>query len=138
MKRIKTYKLFESKLEVIYNVEDMLVELKDIGFEVSVSSPADWLIALEIKKTRTIDRSGRPVPGVYGVSGTLFEDAFKWSDIKEYVERVADYLCENGYSTGKSNDKLGYTESFNIVSPLDFSTSRTTVFKVKFTKDFKI
>ena len=91
MKHLKTYKLFEnvSNSDLALDVKDMLLELEDSGYQVDISmrpSGVD-MFCVEISNDRL----------------------FQWSDVKEYLTRVKNYTCENGWELTKIH--LGF---FNV------------------------
>lgn len=87
MKRIKTYKLFEStETNIKEDIKDIFLELEDEGFDVKVSSlnhldPKD----VTIKKGSTFN-------GAYiGINTFLLEDVY------EYILTCKSYLKEKGF-----------------------------------------
>ena len=83
MKHIKTYKIFEHDeldsiyydVEVVLDLKDICLELKDVGFTIQFNSNDDNSVYLSIK--------------MIGESSLL---NYYWGDIDEYVQRIIDYL----------------------------------------------
>ncbi len=76
MKYLKEYKIFESS-DVIDDIQDILLELKDIGFSTSVNES-------ENKKRITIEK---PKDGRYIL--------FKYNVVEEVINRIKDYLKQS-------------------------------------------
>lgn len=80
MKRIKNFNIFESKKQlksIIRECDDILLELKDEGFKVNVSSgesPLSWIL-IEVSK----------------------KEKFSANDIQFTIERIKDYLTSLGF-----------------------------------------
>lgn len=65
---------------ILEEIRSILVELEDEGFDVYLKTPVSRCIYLEIRKTVKGDK-----------------EAFQWSDVSEYIERVSDYLSTLGF-----------------------------------------
>jgi len=85
MKHIKPYKIFESN-DLLLDVEDILLELKDEGYRVDVSMTPQGVDAFYIEVSN--------------------DNLFQWSDVEECVTRSKDYTCSNGWKLVKIN--LGF------------------------------
>jgi hypothetical protein len=111
MKRIKNFKIFESVEDlkkIVADCEDILLELKDIGFRTEVSkgtSPHDWIL-INISKKDTLP---------------LMEDLML-KDIEETVERLKSYLSNLGFKTYNSASNYPNVIHQGVTNPYDFST----------------
>ena len=81
---MKFLKLFENYNEVLDYINDILIDLKDDGFEIAINpsgvSNNKHIVRQQI--SITIERSNR----------------FKYSDIMPIVDRLTSYLKTEGYS----------------------------------------
>lgn len=112
MKHLKTYKLFESNLDIISQCDDILLELKDEGFKTKISSPADWIIEVVISKSD-----------------------FEWSDVNDTLLRLKDFIESNGYIL---SSRFGQCESHSIYHPETFDIIRTKSTTLKFEKSGQV
>lgn len=83
MKQFKYLKGFNESFNtegIIQDVKDILIELEDSGFEIIVKTPISRCVYIEIVKKK----SGE-------------EDAFLWSDVEDYLNRVCHYLSGFGF-----------------------------------------
>jgi len=91
MKHIKTYKLFESKNQEIQDIEDILLELKDIGYKVYVE---EFVVKTNNKPGITIIVTSEESAGV-GMVRTA--NKLLPLDIGDYLLRVDSYLKDLGW-----------------------------------------
>lgn len=115
MKHLKEYKLFESSHEEIMNVRygvdvmgecdsiiadinDMLLELKDIGLLITVGYTPMTLSYRENTPKIMVEISS--YVGTWGAGRFLKGQTDYTSDVKESAERIKDYVSSKGYSTG--------------------------------------
>ncbi len=84
---MKFIKLFESfnKKGIKETCEDILLELRDVGFE-------------SVVYTDVIDFDQKIIPNAIAVSIGYEATPFNYDDIKEVVNRLFDYLENEGYS----------------------------------------
>jgi hypothetical protein len=118
MKRIKNFKIFESVEDlkkIVADCEDILLELKDIGFRTEVSkniSPHDWILINISKKEK-----------------------FLVDDIKETVERLKEYLSSLGFKTYNSSDNYPKIRSKAIMNPYNFNVEyNLSITSIQFNK----
>jgi hypothetical protein len=92
MKYLKKYKTFESVKE---DLTDILTELTDMGYHVMVDVDS-YYEDLEVKSVIVLNIRN------------------KWSELKEYVLRVKDYLGDNylNFSYRLYNTEQGSTKSY--------------------------
>lgn len=76
--------------EVHQEIFDILVELRDDGFEIDLYSPTSDFVDIRLYK----------------------EDDFTWKDVEEYVNRITEYLSSLGYKLSK-----GYGKNWRHRSP---------------------
>jgi hypothetical protein len=84
MKYLKRFESVEDNSEILSDIEDILYDLKDEYFDISVlprSRKNNYCIMVGFLKDTT---------------GGLAEE-FKLSEIKEYIDRLIEYLQFNGY-----------------------------------------
>lgn len=115
MRYLKTYKIFESSHEEIMNVRygvdvmeecdsmiadinDMLLELKDIGLNITVGYTPMTLTYRD--KTPKIMVEISSYVGTWGAGRFLKGQTDLTSDVKESTERIKDYVSSKGYSFG--------------------------------------
>ena len=96
MRKIKTYKLFESidTDELLSIVKDMLSELdfNDIGYNAVIRRmDGKEFIRITIYK-----------PAIRNQYAPYTEDSFKWNDVKGVMVPVMDYLSEEGFEWFKN------------------------------------
>lgn len=155
MKYLKTYKIYESDdTSIIYDVEDILNELKDVGLEYKISEkpacdPATaarmslkipFFKHLEISIRRpwnSVDREipGAPVPpgGKYG------KDIFLWKEVKDVVIRLNEWYFQEFENTNfkmyNSGNEFGVgwnkEEDFSGLGDLISFTNLKIVFRIK-------
>jgi hypothetical protein len=109
MRYLKSYKLFESHSDIIDQCDDILIELRDDGFKTKVSSPADWIVGVYVSKPD-----------------------FVWSDVKDTLLRLKDFMESNGYIL---SGELGRCESHSIYDPMTFDVITTKSTTLKFHKN---
>lgn len=112
MRYLKTYKIFESNLDIISQCDDILLELKDEGFKTKISSPTDWIIEITVSKSD-----------------------FEWSDVNNTLLRLKDFMESNGYVL---SGELGRCESHKIYDPMTFDVITTKSTTLKFEKNGKV
>lgn len=108
MKYIRSYKLFESNGDLISNIKDILVELKDLGFSVKVHYYYDE-IRISIYYTVSGDSYDHNsiaksivIGQVMDLSNGIHYANFNYNHlIKGEMERVFDYLKSEGYKLHK-------------------------------------
>lgn len=126
MKHIKTYKLFES--EEIDFIDDLFLEIKDIGFEVDIDiNSKSGRIDIKVKKNLTHsefeEEFARPEFRAVNMG------SFRLSLIKDTLLSVISYLTDSGYDLGsifcyggdlnlgdKSNGELMDLDEFDELS----------------------
>jgi len=115
MKRIKSFRLFESKIESVeMECECILQELKDLGLSITVGHSSRWQIAITIK-----DGSSK-LADVYktGAQNPIFEHLFSYLEEENY-KKVYDQV-----------ESVAYTE---FVGPTQFPVERSErVHRLKF------
>ena len=127
MKYLKEYKGFDNKSPegVKLYCDDLLAELRDDHFKTSVEVSGKWLQPLSMKdKSYVHINISKRIR--YSEQDLLF--AFTWSDIKEYVDVITNYLSELGF---KDRGSYCYPVGFGsqivrtdaIRNPYDFSIS---------------
>jgi hypothetical protein len=90
MQYLKTWKLFESNNDLLYEAEDILQELKDIGLLVSINM--DWRGPLEIRISKRYDSSDRVVPDLPTPPGGKYPgNLFFWFEVKETIIRLNNW-----------------------------------------------
>jgi hypothetical protein len=98
MKYLIKYKIFENSLNFLSDISDILLELKDINFNVEIDTKPD-IIEITISKNKHYLRYG----------GRTSE--FKYSDIEDTVDRLLDYTHQSNMITTVNfgrNMKGGY------------------------------
>lgn len=114
MKYLKEYKGFDNKSPqgVKLYCDDLLAELRDDHFKTSVEVSGKWLEPLSMKNKSYVH---------INISKKIGDDvdfAFTWSDIKEYVDVITNYLSELGF---KDMGFVGHMKTDAIRNPYDFS-----------------
>ncbi len=114
MKNLVNFKLFESVEDlkkIVADCEDILLELKDIGFRTEILkgiSPHDWIL-INISKEDTLP---------------LMEDLML-KDIEETVERLKSYLSNLGFKTYNSASNYPNVIYHGVINPYNFRTEYT-------------
>jgi len=102
MKRIKTYRLFESfddALDILPVVKDMLLELSDLDYTTNcVIRRGDGKEYIRIGISKPAISHDR-----YNIKAS-----FEWSDIKEIMDPIMYYLESEGYEYRKDKGTLSY------------------------------
>lgn len=110
MKYLKTYSVFENKIEdLVSDIDDICLELIDIGYQVNKSISIDgrkWYSIMpgeeQLRTSIPINLDNLTSDDFYKLDIHIFKPVnhkrteFKANDIKEYVLRLADYI-KNGY-----------------------------------------
>lgn len=103
MKYLKKFESNELNLsEVISNIKDICLEIKDVGFNIDIESPGDTRV-----KTIKIEISLRTQP-----------KSFAFDQISEVYKRIKDYTSPYGfkYYFKSSTQKYGYMNDKHIFS----------------------
>jgi len=127
MKYLKEYKIFENSKEkideIIDDCNDILIDLIDIGFEVSfrvpVYSTKEEELQLLIRKV----------------------ELFKYEDIKYYIDRIDSYLSVNNFQETEEIWKKYPNILINsriYTNPVTFSRRLEWYFSKKWTKSVDI
>ena len=137
MRYLKTYKIFESRIDYLENyVHDILLELEDDkGLQVEISrirkdveiEPEKFLnklrtdIYLEVYIRRPWGAENREIPGVVNPQGGYPGNLFFWYEIKETIIRLTEWYYsqapydpidkETIYRTDKDNSPLRFFAS---------------------------
>lgn len=121
MKKIKSFKLFESSEEIndiISTVKDMLLELDFLDIETSckLSRAKDgtysWKIATGYDDVIVIELLKPSISGFVNISGTnrsVPRHSFELSDISDVIDNIKDYLESEGFKLDR-------------ISPITFSS----------------
>ena len=115
MKRIKSFRLFESKIESVeMECECILQELKDLGLSITVGHSSRWQIAITIKN-----------------GASKLADVYKTGAQKPILEHLFSYLEEENYKKVYDQvESVSYTE---FVGPTQFPVERSErVHRLKF------
>ena len=124
MKNIKTYKLFESKEDILQDIRDICLELNDIGIEVKEIS-YDLFIQSTSKDTFGDAPKYRPLSKGDNISFIIRRldprRLLNIRDVSETIYRMIDYMKIHGY------------DKFEVVKSLRTSKNITGDFK----KDMK-
>lgn len=155
MKYLKTYKIYESDdTSIVYEVEDILAELKDIGLEYSISKkpacdPATaarmslkipFFKHLEISIRRPWDSVDREIPGApVPPGGKYSKDIFLWKEVKDVVIRLNEWYFQEFENTNfkmyNSGNQFGVgwnkEEDFSGLGDLISFTNLKIVFRIK-------
>jgi hypothetical protein len=139
MKNLKSYKLFESRIDDMEeNIQDILLELEDIGLQIEIDRTHkdvedDTLqrrvkrtdVFIEVRIMRPFGAPDRVVPGVSQPPGGKYPgNLLFWYEIKDAIIRLNDWYYDysgNEYSPGISGksaqelSKLGI--KYNTNSP---------------------
>lgn len=111
MRRIKSYKLFESNIddieEIIYNCEDIMMELQDDGFRIIASSST-----ILSKIYNPLNKSYR---GFRITCKIAREFAHRWGKYRviDVYDRLNDYLSGVGFE--EVSRSLGDVSKFPVV-----------------------
>ena len=118
MKYLKEYKGFDNVTPdgVKLYCHDLLAELRDDGFKTSVEVSGKWLEPLSMK-----DKSYVHINISKEIRYLQYDFAFTWSDIKEYVDVITNYLSELGFKDMGFGSQIVKTNA--IRNPWDFSIS---------------
>jgi hypothetical protein len=118
MKYLKEYKGFDNVTPegVKLYCHDLLAELRDDHFKTSVEVSGKWLEPLSMK-----DKSYVHIDISKKISHMQEDFAFTWSDIKEYVDVITNYLSELGFKDMGFGSQILKTNA--IRNPYDFSIS---------------
>ena len=117
MKRLKTYKLFESKEEIndiVSLVKDMLLELDFLDIEKRVD-----IVGNHSARTRAKLQRGQSVePDVIciylwkkaiKIEGDYhYKPSYTWDDIKSVIDPVTEYLSSEGFEWRMDRGTLAY------------------------------
>ena len=126
MKYLKEYKGFDNFTPegVKLYCHDLLAELRDDGFKTSVEVSGKWLEPLSMKDKSYvhIDISKKIRYLQYDFATEVeASNGFTWSDIKEYVDVITNYLSELGFKDMGFGSQIVKTNA--IRNPWDFSIS---------------
>ena len=118
MKYLKEYKGFDNVTPegVKLYCHDLLAELRDDHFKTSVEVSGKWLEPLSMK-----DKSYVHIDISKKIRYMQEDFAFTWSDIKEYVDVITNYLSELGFKDMGFGSQILKTNA--IRNPWDFSIS---------------
>lgn len=119
MKRLKTYKLFESKEEIndiVSIVKDMLLELDFLDIEKRVD-----IVNSHSARTRAKLQRGQLLqPDIICINlwkkaikiegDYHYKPSYTWDDIKSVIEPVIEYLESEGFEWHKDRGTLAYNE----------------------------
>jgi hypothetical protein len=109
MKNLKTYKLFESRIDDMEdNIQDILLELEDIGLQIEMDRTRkdvedDTLqrrvkrtdVFVEVRIMRPYGAPDRVIPGVpQPPSGKYPGNLFFWYEVKDAIIRLNDWYYE--------------------------------------------
>ena len=133
MKHLKSYKLFESRIEDFEdNIQDILLELEDIGLQIEIDRThkdvEDDTLQRRIKRTdvfvevrimRPFGSPDRVIPDVpQPPSGKYPGNLFFWYEIKDTIIRLTEwYYSEGGYEPIDKNSEYRWEKD---KSPLRF------------------
>ena len=126
MKYLKEYKGFDNFTPegVKLYCHDLLAELRDDGFKTSVEVSGKWLEPLSMKDKSyvhiDISKKIRYLKHINDLQ-VQYDFAFTWSDIKEYVDVITNYLSELGFKDMGFGSQIVKTNA--IRNPWDFSIS---------------
>lgn len=100
MKHLIKYKLYENQNlnEIIQDIDDICLELKDKGFEIMKHSNGSKGFLQE--KWVEYDLS------IFKYKEDEFEP-FEYEEVEEVVERLKDYMSQNGFQTDVTHRKNG-------------------------------
>ena len=124
MKHLKTYKLFESRInDMEDNIQDILLELEDIGLQIEMDRTRkdvedDTLqrrvkrtdVFVEVRIMRPFGAPDRVIPGVPQPPGGKYPgNLFFWYEVKDAIIRLNDWYYEysgSEYTPGKTAQEL--------------------------------
>ena len=118
MKRIKSFKLFESSDDVNYilsTIKDMLLELNFLDIETRCDLVPSVLTTSKYNNDSigenpeiiVINLSKRAIKLGDGI-GDGYKASYTWSDIKDVMEPVIDYLKREGFLYRRDEGTLSY------------------------------
>jgi hypothetical protein len=106
MKYIKKYKIFESNNNILEDLNDICLELKDSGLDVKIKENGNTHL--------------KRAPNIYSILiERRIRDNYYFefnSEIKETIIRVDQYMRELGYKT-KYTTNYNYSENVFIIRP---------------------
>jgi len=96
MKYIKKYKIFESTNNILEDLNDICLEIKDSGLDVSIlHSGADTLVALKIDTFKSFFNIK-----IESLKGTSVRKLFDFNDdVQTTIIRINQYMRELGFRT---------------------------------------
>lgn len=113
MKYLKNYKIFEDiSLDVLKDIEDIFLELKDIGFDIIIKD--------NYEKDINVSIAIHPNDTDLGV--------FKFSEVSESVTRVIEYLKDYKYTY------IAYDEDTKIIKNELLDSTSLILLQLWFTK----
>lgn len=129
MKHLKSYKLFESRIQDLEdNVRDILLELEDEGFQIEISRISKDVeddtmrtdVFLEVRILRPWGSPDRVIPNTpTPPSGKYSGNIFIWREIKDAIIRLTEwYYSESIYEPINKNPNAYRWEKAE--SPLRF------------------
>ena len=98
--------------DILQDLKDICLELKDIGFQIKTGRYVDVY-----KVSKNID-----CIRIYKYDKVGHYDTFNYNTVKEYIDRIKDYMKMNGYAT-----EVCITRNENLYK----SSSQITVKKVR-------
>lgn len=110
MKHLKPYKIFESSSSIIDNVNDMLLELNDDGF----NCRAYEIVELPTGVTKNIPK-GYKLVKTHDIINVLFikeSPGFEEDDVMDVYWRIKSYLSDNGYIENVNFEGLDFESAF--------------------------
>jgi hypothetical protein len=132
MKHLKTYKLFESRIEDMEDViKDILLELEDLGLQIEMdrtrkdggSSKTGYTNTfVEVRIIRPSGSPDRVIPGVtQPPSGKYPGNLFFWYEVKDAIIRLNEWYYDySGNEYTPAGARIGYRE---IVGPFRMFSS---------------
>lgn len=107
MRYLKTYE--KLSIEDIKNTcDDILLELTDLGFKTYITSELSWIRILISKTDKNI-------------TNMVAKDLFKIEEIKEYIDRIEEYLSTHGFRLDDPLESKNTIKTEVIRNPADFS-----------------
>lgn len=146
MKYLKTYKIYESDdTSIIYEVEDILNELKDVGLEYEITKRRNYhniafFPHLEVRIKRPNDSVDREIPGAPVPPGGKYgKDIFLWKEVKDVVIRLNEWYFQEFENTNfkmyNSGNQFGVgwnkEEDFSGLGDLISFINLKIVFRIK-------
>ena len=140
---LKTYKIFEST-NVIYDIEDILMELEEAGLEYeidkfSIIENESFSPYLNIYIKRPYDSIDREIPGAPVPPGGKYKkDIFLWKEVKDVIIRLNEWYFQEFENTnfkmysGGNEFGVGWNkeEDFSRIGDLISFTSLKIVIKI--------